>query len=347
MSAPSRSRDPAMDALRVLAIVMVVVIHCASYGLSAPMGSFRWWSALSWASLVRPAVPLFFLCSGALLLGRDIPLRRLYGHNILRILLALLFWAFFYRVYGLAVDGGLTPRGLWEAVKHTLLFHHEFHLYFLHILLLVYVCLPVTRAFVRAASRREAEYALAVWAVCGVLFPLLRYFWPFSLAGVVTAWWLLPAGWSSIGCGVLGWYLLEYGGGIPRRYFALAFALGLGLTLGGGAAASIRAGALSEIFWQGWSPGPMLMAAGLFGLLALRGAGWKPRLRRALARGAKASFCVYLVHVFFLYALRDAGITAQAIPALLIPAVTALILLLGGLVYAVLCRIPIVNRYLI
>ncbi len=340
-------RSAGLDALRCLAIAMVVTIHVTAPCLAlAPEGA-AWWSAFVWGSLVRAAVPLFFLCSGALMLRRDIPLRRLYGHNILRILLALLFWAFFYRVYGLAVDGGLTPRGLWEAVKHTLLFHHEFHLYFLHILLLVYVCLPVTRAFVRAASRREAEYALAVWAVCGVLFPLLRYFWPFSLAGVVTAWWLLPAGWSSIGCGVLGWYLLEYGGGIPRRYFALAFALGLGLTLGGGAAASIRAGALSEIFWQGWSPGPMLMAAGLFGLLALRGAGWKPRLRRALARGAKASFCVYLVHVFFLYALRDAGITAQAIPALLIPAVTALILLLGGLVYAVLCRIPIVNRYLI
>ena len=340
-------RSAGLDALRCLAIAMVVTIHVTAPCLAGASAGAAWWSAFAWGSLVRAAVPLFFLCSGALMLRRDIPLRRLYGHNILRILLALLFWAFLYRVYALIQVGGLSARGLWEATKHTLLFHHEFHLYFLHILLLVYVCLPVTRTFVRSASRREVEYALAVWEVCGVLFPLLRYFWPFSLAGVVTAWWLLPAGWASIGCGVLGWYLLEYGGGIPRRYYVLAWALGLALTLGGGAADSIRTGALSEIFWQGWSPGPMLMAAGLFGLLALRGAGWKPRLRRALGYGAKASFCVYLVHVFFLYRLRDAGITAADLPAVLIPAVSALILLLGGLVYAVLRRIPIVNRFLI
>lgn len=80
-SGPS-ARDPALDAVRALAIVLVVMTHAASPGFSFPIGSGNWWGAMAWGTLARASVPLFFMCSGALMLGRDIPLRRLYGHNL-------------------------------------------------------------------------------------------------------------------------------------------------------------------------------------------------------------------------------------------------------------------------
>lgn len=339
-------RDPALDAVRALAIILVLVIHAASAGFSFPVGSFDWWGALAWGALARPAVPLFFLCSGALMLGRDIPLKRLYGHNLLRIVLAMWFWAFLYQLYHL-LPGGLTPAGLWEAVKHTLLLHHEFHFYFLHIMLLVYVFLPVTRVFTRHACRRELEYFLAVWFVTGILFPLLKNFWPFSLVYAIPTRYLLNSAYSSIGYGVLGWYLRQYGGTIPRRWYLLAFAGGLAFTFGGTAAASLRAGTLAEMFLEGWSPGPMLMAAGLFGLL-LGVKRWPEPLRRFTVGLSRASFCVYLVHVFFLYILQSLGVTASAgLPLLSIPGVSLLLLTLSWLVYGLLSRIPVVKTYLI
>lgn len=340
------TRDTALDVIRAAAIVMVVITHVTSSALYLPVGSANWWGGLFWGSLVRPSVPLFFMCSGALMLGRDIPLKRLYSHNLLRILVAMLVWAFLYQVYYL-LPGGFTFAELWDAVKHVLVLDHEFHFYYLHILILVYIFVPVVRTFARNASKREIEYLLAAWFVTGILFPLLKSFWPFTLVNPLTSKWLMPSAYSAIGFGVLGHYLRVYGSSIRRHWYALAFLGGFALVFVGSAAASLSSGALSTIFMEGMSPGPMLMAAGLFGLM-LRVRHWPEFLRRFTARLAQAAFCIYLCHVFPLYLLQGWGVTASAwFPLLSIPGLTLLILVLSWLVYEILHRIPVVKTYLI
>ena len=54
-------------------------------------------------------------------------------------------------------QGNKTPP---SPKKRTLLFQHEFHFYYLHILLVVYAFLPALRVFVRSATRWEMEYLL-------------------------------------------------------------------------------------------------------------------------------------------------------------------------------------------
>lgn len=224
---------------------------------------------------------------------------------------------------------------------------HEFHFYFLHILILVYVFVPVVRTFTRSASKREIEYLLAAWFVTGILFPLLKSFWPFTLVTPLTSKWLMPSAYSAIGFGVLGHYLRIYGSTIRRRWYALAFLGGFALVFVGSAAASLSSGALSTIFMEGMSPGPMLMAAGLFGLM-LGVRHWPESLRRFTSRLAQAAFCIYLCHVFFLYLLQGRGLAASAwFPLLSIPGLTVLILALSWLVYEILHRIPVVKTYLI
>ena len=181
------------------------------------------------------------MCTGALMLCRDIPPRRLFGHNLLRIVCAMLAWAFAYRLAAL-LSHGLTLAGLWEAVKGTLLLQHEFHFYYLHILLLVYAFLPVARVFVRNASRRELEYLLLLWFVTGILIPLARYFRPFNLVYQVDDWYKMNMAYSAIGYALLGHYLRQYGGSIRRRWYHLAFWCGLAITFGGCAAMSLRSG---------------------------------------------------------------------------------------------------------
>lgn len=340
-------RDPALDEVRAVAMVLVLVVHAAGNCLHLPPGSPDWWGALFWAALARPAVPLFFLCSGALMLCRDVSPRRLLTHNLPRILCAMFAWAFLYRLYTLAAEGGLTPAGVWEAVKHTLLFHHEFHLYYLHILLLVYAFLPAVRVFTRAASRRELEYLLGLWAVTGILFPLLRYFWPFTLVEQIDELYKMNIAYSAVGYALLGHYLRQYGRTVKRQWYALALAGGLALTFGGSAVLSLRDGALSDIFLEGMSPGPMLMALGLFGLLLGRERR-SPAWVRVTNRAARASFCIYLCHILYLRLFIRLGLDPCASPCLLtIPAVSLLMLAAGWLTWEVLRHIPIVRTYLI
>lgn len=342
----TRDRDTGLDVVRSLAIVMVLVIHTASYGLTGAPGTFDWWSALLWGAPARPAVPLFFMCSGALMLEGEVSARRIFTHNLPRILCAMFFWALVYRLARL-FSAGFTPAGLWQAVKDTLLFRHEFHFYYLHILLLVYAFLPVLGVFLRAASRRETEYLLALWAAGGILLPLLVNFWPFSRVSVLGTWYRLPMGYSAIGYALLGSYLRRYGPAVRRRWFALALLAGLGLTAGGCAWTSLRDGALNQAFLEGMSPGPMLMSLGLFGLIVSR-TRWSGRTARAAGRLARASFCVYLTHILFLHLIIRLGFSPGDSPCLLsIPLFCLLLLLAGCLTWEVLHRIPIVNRYLV
>lgn len=340
------SRDPALDLVRSVAIFMVVATHVTTAALYLPIGTAGWWQGLIWGALIRPSVPLFFMCSGALMLTRDIPLRRLYGHNLLRVVIAMLCWAFLYRLYYL-LPGGLTLAGLWDAVKHTLVLDHEFHFYYLHILILVYFFLPPVRVFLRSAARREEEYLLAGWFLTGILFPLLKTVWPFTLVGPIGTRWLMPMAYSAIGYSVLGHYLRSYGDTVRRRWYLLAFGAGLLLTFAGSAAESLSSGVLSTRFMEGMSPGPALMSAGIFGLI-LSARRPTESLSRVAGRLSRASFCIYLVHVFFLYLLQGAGITSAArLPLLTIPGITLLILLLSWLVYEVLARIPVVKDWLV
>ena len=346
MARQINKRDVGLDVVRAAAIVLVVIIHMAGNSLGAGVGGLNWWGSLFWGALARPAVPLFFMCSGALMLGRDIPLKRLYGHNMLRIVLAMWVWALGYQLVALFPDR-LDPAGLWSAVKNTLTFNHEFHFYYLHILILVYAFLPVARAFVRNASKQELEYLLAFWFVTGILFPLLRSFPPFSLMYTVGSWYRMNMAYSAIGYGVLGWYWKRYGDRIPMVWYWLSLAAGFILTFAGTAFFSLRAGALDERFLEGMSPGPMLMALGLFGLLANREE-WPAPVVKVSGRLALSAFCIYLVHILVMRVEIKLGLNVAAAPGLaVIPLSAMAVMIPSHLCWEVLRHIPIVKTWLI
>ena len=348
MAQQAGKRDAGLDVVRAVAIILVVMIHVASDSLSNGVGGLNWWGALFWGALARPAVPLFFMCSGALMLGRDIPLKRLYGHNMLRIVAAMMVWAFGYQLVVLILEQGRPDlAGLWTAVKNTLLLEHGFHFYYLHILILVYAFLPVCRTFVRGASQKDLEYLLIFWFVTGILFPLLRYFPPFSMIYTVELWYMMNMAYAAVGYGVLGRYLKRYGGRIPAVWYGLSLAAGLVLTFAGTAFFSLRAGELDERFLEGMSPGPMLIALGLFGLMANREK-WPVPVARVTGRMALSAFCIYLVHPLVMGAEMVVGLNTAAAPSLIvIPLAVLAVLVPSYLSWEVLRRIPIVRTWLI
>ena len=342
-------RSAGIDLVKAAAICFVLLLHSSTASLAAPMGSFAWWSAVFWTCAVRAAVPLFFLCSGALLLApeRALPLRRLFGRNILHILLAMMVWAVFYKVYHLLIGGDFSGAALWQACKEVLVFNQEFHLYFLHIVLLVYALLPLTRVFVRCASETELRYALILWFALGIVFPTLRSFWPFTLLTDIPLQWMLNMSWAAVGYGVLGWYLMRR---LPSvRFSALLALAGFALIVLPTALVWLKTGAMEQRFLEGMSVGVCLLAAGLFSLLYLAGERLRTgRLRAAAERISRASFCIFLVHAVWLDVFSRHGLTSAAFA----PLVSIPLLALGNGVLSYLCwwilsKIPFVNRWLI
>lgn len=97
------------------------------------------------------------------------------------------------------------------------------------------------------------------------------------------------------------------------------------MTFGGTWLASCSAGALSGHFLEGMSVGVCLLAAGLYGFCVAAPVG--DRAERVLSFVSRASFCVFLVHIFFLKVFAHFGLTALAGPAVVtVPVLSALLL---------------------
>jgi surface polysaccharide O-acyltransferase-like enzyme len=190
-----------------------------------------------------------------------------------------------------------------NSIIQTLRFNHHLHLYYLQILLLVYVFLPLLRVFVRSADEKEQNYAVLVWLVLGIALPLLRKYAPFSWFGGMVGFYEINMAYSALGYTLLGWVM----GSRPvrrenlRRYF-VAFVCGAILAFGGTVASSLLSGSADTNFMEGMSPGPALMAIGLFGAIRILAQGKESS--KKLGMLTKASFCVYLLHHVFVRIFR-------------------------------------------
>lgn len=216
METLTRQRSGPVDAAKSVAIFGTLLIHASAMGGFAwETGSANWVWALFWGSVLRCAVPVFFLCSGALLLDpeRAVTIRRVWTHYIPRILAALFFWAAAYGAWPVFLTwlrtGVVEASGLRAWGRNLLLWHHESHLYYLHVLLLVYALLPLTRYFAAAADRQTLRYGLGVWFVLGCLLPVLDLFPPLSLIRGIPTQYPLDFAWAAVGYGLLGRVLTE------------------------------------------------------------------------------------------------------------------------------------------
>ena len=344
------SRIAAVDYAKTLAIVCVVMIHVSSEVLlGRQIGSAAWLEGLFWSSLARGAVPLFLMCSGVLFLGRSggLSVRRIWKRNIPHILLALLVWAAVYKLVPRFLHEKLTAEALRTILLELLCGQHEGHLYFLHIMLLVYAALPVTYTFAANADEKTERYALSFWILYGVLLPTLKSLGLLQAFSGIFLQWPLTLAWGAIGCTWLGHFLIKRKP-LPVHLAAAMLLAGFLICFAGTWLRSVRAGKLSAQLLEGLSPGPCLIAAGVFSLcmrVGKKGYGKLARMAKALSGG---SFCVYLVHLLVLRALTRAGLSTGCFrPAVSVPFLTLLCLLGSYCIYLILKRIPWVNRWLI
>ena len=160
--AEQRVRRTELDALRILAAWMVVLIHVCAFCIGSegfPGQSPGWVYLLD--SLVRSsAVPLFVMVSGSLFLGgrEMIPLQRILKKYMLRLFLLYLFWALFYAVDACGPAAFLSAAG-WKQLILTAL-EGKYHLWYLPRLIGTYALIPLFSALIRYRRGRYVPYVL-------------------------------------------------------------------------------------------------------------------------------------------------------------------------------------------
>lgn len=205
-------RDLSLDLAKALAIGAVVLQHSTGDHFARfEVGSLSWLIVTFLSSAGRYAVPLFFLCSGAIMNdpGKDIPIKKLFSKYLLRFFLAWLTWSVLYEAVAIYMIRDTAPitELLYRAGRNLFYGTTHYHLYFIWLMSLLYLSLPLTRLVARYATEQESWYIILFGLLCGVVMPFLQNYFPINSFYTSLLYFVLPSSFICPVLGLLGWKL--------------------------------------------------------------------------------------------------------------------------------------------
>jgi surface polysaccharide O-acyltransferase-like enzyme len=286
------------DIIRTTATMMVILLHSSARYFYLGTSSAQWHFANIINSFTRPAVPLFLMLSGALLLSpqrNEAPLEFL-KRQFRKILPSLFIWSVFY--YCLQKIVLKTEIDILEFSIGFLRGDIYYHLPFMYYIIGLYLTYPVLRSFFRGADDINVIYFAVVWLVTLLASNLSNYF-NVPLSGNLL-----------IMFGFIGYPVVGYA--ISSRETRLSPWAALGLFLSMWFATAYltwhqkMTGGYSEFFYEYLSLNVVFAAFGLF--YFLRYVVWEKYffggMDRFISIVSINSFDVFLVHPFILYVLQ-------------------------------------------
>ena len=177
---PAQGRTVYLEALRILAILFILFQHQPAYNLFLESKGAVWWLYAALAVFTRMNVPMFFMISGILLLGRQEDLKTLLKKRVLRhVLVILIFSAVYYVLY--RVRGGSqgtgAGRSLWEFICLAAANKVEGskELWFLYAYLGFLLMLPFLRKIAESSGKKELIYLTVFRFLLYSLCPVLNF----------------------------------------------------------------------------------------------------------------------------------------------------------------------------
>lgn len=169
MNSTSREFSVGLDVARVLACILVVVVHIAANDFF--VFSEKWFVANFFGSLARVSVPIFFMITGALLISRDEGVFPFYKNRMGRVVQPLLFWSIIFAAVYWKSYPGLFGSALSIVTTYT-----NGHLWYFYSLIGIYVALPFLGKVFRSSTSSERLMFLGAWFVCNCIWGTAKQF---------------------------------------------------------------------------------------------------------------------------------------------------------------------------
>lgn len=215
---PETSRNYSLDVLRVLATLLIVLLHsCGRYvdNFASSPTSIEFITGNLLDSICRVGVPIFVMISGALLLREEKEItiktalkKALYFASI------LIVWSAFYVAYT-AIDDIFKqqPLNLTELLKSFLFGHY--HLWYLYMLIGLYLITPILKLITKRENSKIVLYFIVLSLVFQFIIPIIEVFSTkiYGLYLITTLIDKLYLGFLAtyITYYLLGWYLFNVG----------------------------------------------------------------------------------------------------------------------------------------
>lgn len=284
-----------LELIRMISFILVIVIHVSNYFCRAygKISQGEYLFSLVLDTVARVSVPCFFMITGALLLGREEPLKK-HIKRIRRFLTALIVWSAVYYLWNT-----LYMKSEFD-LKEILYVPAEAHLWYLYAIIPIYLVLPFLQIMCRNMTIR-LEQAFLILSTAAVLFNYLLW----MMGG--EAYYDLPL----IGDRIyayyvfIGYYIFKYRTKIPlsQKGAAVICVISMAATFGITWRITSLNGKHFEDALTYISPFIIISAVTFFLLiLRIHQGDYRPaeQTRKVIDLFCGCSFGIYLIHILFL-----------------------------------------------
>ena len=345
------NRSLYIDLLRVLGVVAVVLIHIDSPLMNMNWGRNQgyWWIGNVVMSLLRFAVPVFVMISGATLLTREIKTSDFYRRRFLRVVLPLLFWLPAYWLFRwFMLSSPARPTEFDEVVNWAFgLFVTEGvskHLWYMYMIVVLYALMPLMAGLLKKINERGVLVLLGVWL----------FYLSLQQAGLVSVD-FLGAGLRKvynyllyIGYLLTGYYLVRYMPCVKIRLSILMLVFVLTVLLSAIVSywLSMESGRQNTVIMGSLGANSFVQAVAVF-LICRKITIKSVFSNRIILWMSELSFGVYFIHIMVIILFYRIGVFwTMAHPVLSVPLVLIMVLMVSfSLIYA-LKKIPFLNKFI-
>ena len=344
-------RDTYFDCLRILATFAVMILHLSSqYWYVVDVGIYEWMVFSFYDGMVRWAVPVFVMISGALFLGRDISIERIFKKNILRIVTAFIFWSALYAIVNLITGRSELKNALREFVEGPT------HLWFLFMIVGLYLLVPLLKKIV--ANDGLVRY-----------FVLLSLVFTFVLPYTITLISLYAEKIASIASGILksvnfnftlgyvgyfvfGYYFSHININTRKKWMIYLLGIvGLFVTIFAQVLFPITDKAASFVFHENMTVNVMLISVSIF-VFARNNLSFpndSDKTAAMIRNISEYSFGAYLVHAMVITQLNHIfGLNTLSFnPIISVPVIGVMVFIISFAISGILHHIPVLNKYIV
>lgn len=345
-----------IDLLRIFTIYTVIVLHLSAQCWNDVSVKGMLWQTMNfYNSFVRCNVSVFIMISGALLLDKSykLSLKKLYTKNILRILVAYIFWSFIYAV----ISYFYARNTLNEGIVHFILkscYSSYYHLWFLPVIIGLYMLLPMIKPITDNENAKVySKYLLVIFFIFSVFNQSFFVFdipYKTYLTSYIGRFYLSPMlGW--IGFFLLGHYLKTYE--LKKRSRILIYLAGLcGFLVCwlGNSYVSVKGGVASSFYYFNFSISCFATAMAWFTFFKYKfeNKEFSEKSQKIIKLLAKNTFGVYLIHAAILKILYEFGISSISFnPIISIPLISILVFIISFFISYAISKIPFISKYII
>lgn len=297
-----------ISSLRVLATFSVILIHISGPEVVkfGKISNFDWNVANFYDSISRYAVPVFFMISGALLLGRTFEIKDFLKNRLGKIIPPFLFWSLFYSIVNRYFFTHETFN-LSKVVK-DIFYGSEYHLWFVYVLIGLYLIAPIFQKWIQSAKKNEIQYFLIIWIITLFL----------TIPGVVIYFPKINFVYFSgfLGYFVLGYFLKKFVNW-PNWVSYLFIFIGVIITFFGTYYLSHSTGKFYDYFYEYLSINALLVSIGVFQLFNNKINKVNEKMKPILSSLNECSFGIYLIHPFIINILVIFGVFSYTLNPIL------------------------------